>query len=133
MTKSEIFTKAHAIARKTVSTVGDYIIAFRLALKSVYTSMENTEQKLVDAGLYVWENYGKKRIYINGFADMMKAFPELSISFYKTGNVSSAYYKGEKISNGKAKKLIPAGKAFYDCISDEWVGITEYASELFGI
>ncbi len=128
MNTSKIFTKAHAIARKTVSIVGDYVIAFRFALKRVYM-----EAKLIKSGLNVWENYGKKRIYISDFDDMMKAFPSLSVSFYKTGNISSAYYAGEKISNGKANKLIPAGKMFYDCLEEKWVGATQTASDIFGI
>ena len=51
------------------------------------------EAKLIKSGLNVWENYGKKRIYISDFDDMMKAFPSLSVSFYKTGNISSAKRK----------------------------------------
>ena len=36
MTKSELFKKAHAIAKATVKAVGNYSIAFKLALKEVY-------------------------------------------------------------------------------------------------
>lgn len=36
MTKSEIFKLAHAEARRTVKVVGDYAIAFKLALKAIY-------------------------------------------------------------------------------------------------
>ena len=36
MTKSELFTAAHNIARDTVAAVGDYLIAFSLALRGLY-------------------------------------------------------------------------------------------------
>ena len=39
MNKSAIFTKAHQIAKATVSVVGNYRIAFSLALKEVYAEM----------------------------------------------------------------------------------------------
>lgn len=42
MTKSEMFKKAHEVARSTVGIVGDYMIAFSIALKGVY-KMSNTQ------------------------------------------------------------------------------------------
>lgn len=39
MTNSEIFKSAHAMARNTVKFVGNYMIAFSLALKEVYKNM----------------------------------------------------------------------------------------------
>lgn len=36
MTKSELFTAAHNIARDTVKAVGSYVIAFSLALRGLY-------------------------------------------------------------------------------------------------
>ena len=36
MTKSEIFTKAHQIAKSIVAIVGDYVVSMSLALKKVY-------------------------------------------------------------------------------------------------
>lgn len=41
MNKSAIFKKAHSIAKATALEVGDYRIAFSLALKEVYTTMKN--------------------------------------------------------------------------------------------
>ena len=41
MTNSEIFIKAHQMARQTVAIVGNYFIAFRLALKKVYAVLKN--------------------------------------------------------------------------------------------
>lgn len=45
MNKSQIFKKAHKIARDTVEIVGDYIIAFCLALKEVYAELKKLEKK----------------------------------------------------------------------------------------
>lgn len=38
MTKHDLFIKAHTLARNTVKAVGDYAIAFKLALKALYTN-----------------------------------------------------------------------------------------------
>ena len=42
MTKSELFKRAHKIARNTVAIVGNYSIAFKLALISLYKEMANS-------------------------------------------------------------------------------------------
>lgn len=39
MTKSEIFKSAHKMARNIVKVVGDYLVAFKFALKEVYKNM----------------------------------------------------------------------------------------------
>lgn len=41
MTKSELFKRAHKIARNTVAIVGNYSIAFKLALISIYKELAN--------------------------------------------------------------------------------------------
>lgn len=43
MTKSEIFKMAHKRARNTVREVGDYAIAFKAALESVYLELNNPD------------------------------------------------------------------------------------------
>ena len=52
MTKSALFTAAHKIAKQTVATVGNYMIAFSLALKSLYqdAKMETTTKKVSPSG-----------------------------------------------------------------------------------
>ena len=47
MKKSEMFKKAHKIARETVEVVGNYSIAFKLALKNVWLA-EKASEKEVD-------------------------------------------------------------------------------------
>lgn len=73
MTKSEIFKTAHKLAKETVSYVGDYLIAFSIALKEVYSNMkERTAEQLAEVFTKVegvisasaWEKHGKRRVYI---------------------------------------------------------------------
>lgn len=45
MTNSEMFKKAHQIARETVEVVGNYSIAFKLALKQVWAVAKASEKK----------------------------------------------------------------------------------------
>lgn len=44
MEKSEMFKKAHKIARETVKVVGNYSIAFKLALKQVWALTKASEK-----------------------------------------------------------------------------------------
>ncbi|EOY6714382.1 TPA: hypothetical protein ACWMH2_000194 [Proteus mirabilis] len=118
MNKSALFTSAHKIAKSTVSVVGDYRIAFMLALRSLYHTVESTTSKLIKLGCSVWENYGKRRVYIN--YDKLEAVFGLEIGFYNTGNISYAYMHGEKISNTSAYKLLSV-KPYFDCVTNSWV------------
>ena len=119
MTKSEIFKKAHKIARDTVAKVGNYTIAMSLALKSIYSSMaESVEDKLIRMGGKLWENYGKKRIYFDAYE-----LAGFNCNRYGTGNVSSGSWDGDAaISNSRYKKIAPNGgsKFFYDCMTGEF-------------
>lgn len=45
MTKSQMFKKAHEIARATKAIVGDYRIAFSIALKDIYSGRIEMEEK----------------------------------------------------------------------------------------
>ena len=123
MTKSEMFKKAHGIARNTVSVAGDYLVAFSLALKSIYAEITNMvksmEKKLIDLGLSVWEGGAHRRIYIN---ECLVDVFGLSINYYGSGSIRSARLNGEKISNTKAGKLL-SGNPYYDCNADKFVGI----------
>ena len=48
MTKSELFKKAHAMAKATVEAVGNYSIAFKLALTHAYTEKKPLEGSNAD-------------------------------------------------------------------------------------
>lgn len=78
-----------------------------------------TEQKLIDCGEYIWEKYGKRRIYLNN-TKSFKAFFGFEFSKYKSGNISCASLNGEKISNSKAAKIL-AEKHYFDCNTQQFV------------
>lgn len=129
MTKSEMFKKAHKIARDTVSVVGNYMIAFSMALKAIYMEISKmvatTEQVLIDLGLSVWEKNSTRRIYIN--SDRSEDVFGLQITKYRTGNISSANLNGERISNSKASKLL-SSPTYFDCTTQKFVGpLASYA------
>jgi len=56
----------------------------------------------------LWEKYNKRRLYLD-FAKIIN----LEVDRYNTGNISSAFLEGEKISNSKAYKYLQ-GKAYID-------------------
>ena len=56
----------------------------------------------------LWEKYNKRRLYLD-FAKIIN----LEVDRYNTGNISTAFLEGEKISNSKAYKYLQ-GKAFID-------------------
>lgn len=65
MNKSSIFKKAHQIAKSTVAIVGNYSIAFSIALKEIYSNKtESIADKVFAAGGKLWEKAGFKRIYM---------------------------------------------------------------------
>lgn len=66
------------------------------------------QELLKDESNNLWEKYNKRRLYLD-FAKIVN----LEVDRYNTGNISSAYLEGEKISNSKASKYLQ-GKAFID-------------------
>lgn len=67
MTNSQRFTLAHKIARETVLIVGDYRIAFSIALKETYMNTEKTTaEKLIELGGNEWKKGSHHRIYVYG-------------------------------------------------------------------
>lgn len=69
MDKSKLFTQAHQIARQTVAQVGDYMIAFSLALRELYSmttkTVKSAEQQLIDLGGKLWEKGSMRRVYLS--------------------------------------------------------------------
>ena len=69
MTKSEIFKAAHRMAKATVKAVGNYMIAFSLALKEIYNSTKkvakSAEQQLIEMGGKLWEQGNMRRVYLS--------------------------------------------------------------------
>lgn len=58
-----------------------------------------------------WQKNGMDRVYINNWAE----FAGIETSRYNTGNISSASYQGEGISNSQAYKLLSSiDKVWFD-------------------
>ncbi|MFD7016157.1 hypothetical protein [Streptomyces sp. NPDC059928] len=58
-----------------------------------------------------WQKNGMDRVYINDWAE----FAGIEISRYNTGNISSASYRGDGISNSQAYKLLGSiDKVWFD-------------------
>lgn len=76
--KKEIFKKAHNLTKELIRKGDSYRATFKLALSFVYSqakkSANNIEEKLMNKGFKVWENYGCKRIYINNFIELAEKF-----------------------------------------------------------
>lgn len=75
LTRKEIFSKAHEIARQTKEIAGSYKIAFSCALKDIYAGLYDTPAKTAEEKLNEWADEngirlyearnGETRIYIN--------------------------------------------------------------------
>lgn len=108
MTKSAMFTAAHKIAKQTVATVGNYMIAFSLALKSLYReSVVSIKEKIISMGGNEWIKNDMDRVYFN--CDILnklrseKDMSEVNLSeknnkffFDNTANAVMRSYKGKK-------------------------------------
>lgn len=113
MTKSEMFKKAHKIARETKEIAGSYRIAFACALKDIHSGLyseKTVEEKLVEIGASIWENYGYKRIYLNEEIVLGMGFKKVS---------SGKWIKGEDCITSCDMKSIIA-RAYYDCDEESW-------------
>ncbi len=74
-----------------------------------------------------WTKGHHHRIYFNG--SFAKAIG-LERAYYKTGNISSAYLKGNKISNREAGNLT-VGKVYFDVNAEEFKfwGVQQYLEQ----
>lgn len=97
-----------------------------------------TKQEIIDTltaeGGKLWEKGGKHRVYFD--TGLMLGRVGLDVESYKTGNIASARFQGERISNSKAKRMINAyrwAKLYYDLdrskfyTSDPYDEIKSYA------
>lgn len=85
----------------------------------------------------LWEKYDKKRVYFS--KNKLCKVIGLECEYYKTGNIASAYIKGEKISNCKAKRVLNTleelTKAYFDFEDYEFhcvckTSVCNYAEEI---
>ena len=84
-------------------------LARRIALGGKTKAIEYTIETMTAIGGNRWTRNGHDRVYLNDWAD----FAGIETHHYKTGNISSAYYQGEAISNSQAGKLL-------GCIDKVW-------------
>lgn len=122
MTKREIMVRAHELAR---TMKGDYSARLVLGLRQAWF-----EARLIAAGGRLWEKAGMRRIYMNNLVELYG----LQLTFYNTGNISSARLDGERISNSSARKIcgmLAMGKFWYDLNTGrfESKGLSEVAVE----
>lgn len=68
---------------------------------------------------------GEVRIYLNRFA---KELLEIEASYYKTGNLASFYWHGEKDSNSYGKKVLSAlDKAYFSKKDGKFHAVNSYS------
>ena len=97
-----------------------------------YPKMDRTEEqtaKMIGVGGSEWQAHGKHRIYFNDLA----TFLGLSVNRFNTGNISSAYIDGEKISNTKAREMLSFlsdSKIWFDVDDGEFHHKMGYARRL---
>lgn len=74
---------------------------------------------LLAMGASRWTKYGRDRLYLrNCYKDLLK----MKVSYYNSGNISSASIDGEGISNSEARRIQDMAEYCYiDLIKDEIV------------
>ena len=131
--RSNLFRRAHILAKQIVSSCSSYHAALGMALARVWKAMKEEMKKalaealeilpgtkvkdaeaLQDLKAYgkVWVGGKHKRLYLNAKALGLKC------DYYHTGNVSRAWVNGEDISNCEARRILGAG-AYIDLVSGE--------------
>lgn len=139
-----IMKRAHRKARKMVAMVGNYAVALKLALKLVWKSFHEYAQrwaiehrgeiakaereakqakavvpadKIAELEAQGWSRWTKgdyDRLYFD-----LASTDHAKISYYKSGNISSASVDGEKISNRLALDITLV-KAYLDLTTGEF-------------
>ena len=85
MTKSELFKAAHKLAKSVMQAGDNYRVTFGLAIKAILSQTTNSiVDTLLAMGLKVWENYGKKRIYMN--AEQFKKAMGMYVAYSDSSN-----------------------------------------------
>ncbi|KAB1977207.1 hypothetical protein [Lactobacillus crispatus] len=103
---SELFRNAHEEAHEIVNEVGDYMVAFKIALtnqwKVVKTMKLNNEQiaKLENDGWARWTKGNFDRLYFNPDKNGV-----LELTYHDSGTINTADWNGDRISNGEAYRI----------------------------
>ena len=131
--RSNLFRRAHILAKQILGACSDYHAALSAALKQIWAVIKIETKAALEEALKVLpgtavksaealqdlKQYGKiwiggshKRLYLNAKALGLK------LDYYHTGNISHAWVDGETISNCEAYRITGAG-AYIDMVSGE--------------
>ena len=93
MTKSEIFKAAHEMARNTVKAVGNYMVAFKLALVAINDHLKNGRGERVRVGRAV--SYTKPVFTASHIAEYIKKNSRIVVEFATLAAYNEAFANGE--------------------------------------
>lgn len=97
--------------------------------------MDNFKSFLVqEIGGNLWESGDKKRIYFS--KDAVLKMAGYKVTVYGTGNISSASFRGEKISNSEGTRAVSSVsglKFFYDLVNKKFNQSNFEESDVFGL
>lgn len=95
MTKKEIMTRAWEIKKQDSNNI------FSLCLKCAWAEAKVSSRiaELEEKGFRRWQKGNFDRLYINAVK------LGLECDYYKTGNIRSACFNGEGISNSRARRM----------------------------
>lgn len=120
MTNSEMFKKAHKIAREMAEAVGNYAIAFKVALKKVWAEQKAREidldeckaKKLMLVGLNIMPTPDEQEHHVGiGFAGAMFTTDEIAFAH----DVTIMSYNPDKRNNFfRFSSKIEKGRAWYE-------------------
>ena len=131
--RSNLFRRAHILAKQILGACSNYHAALSAALKQIWAVIKIETKAALEEALKVLpgtavksaealqdlKQYGKiwiggshKRLYLNAKALGLK------LDYYHTGNISHAWVDGETISNCEAYRITGAG-AYIDMVSGE--------------
>ena len=114
--KKNMFKKAHEIARNTRFIVGDYMVAFKLALKNLWLQYKFTciESKL---GKMITDTDFYKKLCKEG-----KSFSTNSVDFRISESVLDTYYNGFIMTFAEEMYLVFCS-FFGESVVNDWLGI----------
>ena len=117
MTKKQIMTAAWRLAKKAAKKFGGKAVEYISgALKMAWAAVKtvNYVEKMQAKGFSYWStaDHKIKRLYLN-----IKKSGLLNVDYYKSGNISSAEWMGNPISNSEARKLLNV-KCYIDLSDD---------------
>ena len=134
----KVMMRAWEIAKQAAKKFGGRAIEYiALALREAWKEIDNMIMDITDRieeleakGFKRWQKNGMDRMYINASA------LGLICTYYKTGNISSAEFNGQPISNSNARGL-KAAKTYIDLnnkrIVSDSARLAAAAADLIGV